>query len=121
MELKNGEVFVAIQFLKEIYSNQWPVKASLEIGELKKALVGSFEVPDRVRIKLVERFAPDGTNKVSEDDECWPEFLKEYNELMNQTVDVDFKKVTLPMQINGEDVVISPDAMTALEKFVEFK
>ena len=116
----NGEVFVALNALKEINSIRWPVKVSLELGNLTKALSGAFEVPDRVRSGLVEKYATT-PGRITPTDPNWELFSAEYNELMTQPIEVEFEKVVLPLEVDGIQVRISPNAISDVKSFISFK
>jgi len=120
VKLKNLEVFQAVQFMKELQQQPWPVKTSLAVGDLSKALADAWEVPDKVRSGLVSQHAKELPNKILPEHENWPAFAAEYNELMDTEIDIDFVKVTLPMEVNGQEPVISHNAIEALKPFAAF-
>jgi len=123
MELKNGEIFGAVSAIKELGGKEWPIKVSLALKKLLQDLNDPFVRVDEVRTGLVEKHgtASDGNLSIKPGDANWEAFVEDLNELFATSAEVEFEKVELPMTVNGEDVVLTPASLEAMEAFVAFK
>jgi len=124
MELKNGEIFSAVGAIRELVTKEWPVRVSLALKKLIQELNDPYVRIDEVRNGLVEKYgtAGEGGNiSIAPGDDNWEAFVKDANELFAESTEVEFEKVELPMEVNGEDVVLTPAALETMETFVVFK
>jgi len=125
MELTNAEVFNAVKNFGEIFEMELPVRTSMSVAKLMTKLNDTFIAIDKVRNGLVTRYgSPDvQTNQVGikPEDESWPKFIEELNELMAQKTEIVFEKVKLPQEINGKPLMLKPSMLMQLDKFVELE
>lgn len=122
MELLNGEIFGAVQSLSELFKLELPVKTSLNLAQLMVKLDVQYQSIEKVRIGLVNKHGTpgrDGQTKILPEDESFPKFIEEYNELMTQSIEVVITKVQLPQEVKGEPLLIKPSVMIPLGKFID--
>jgi len=125
MELLNAEIYGASKSLEKIFDMELPVQTSMAIAKLSVKLSDAFQAVDKVRNGLITRYgSPDiKTNVVGlkPEDENWPKFIEELNELMAQKTEVVFKKVKLPEEVDGKPLMLKPSLLVLMEKFVEIE
>ena len=125
MELLNMEIFGAVNALNTIFEMELPVRTSLSLAKLINKLNEPFLSIEKVRVGLVNKYGEKDseTNQTSikPDNENFPKFLGEYNELMSQKTEIVFDTVMLPQEVNGKPLIIKPALMVALVKFVEIE
>ena len=119
MEIANAIIYNATDPLKLLLKVKLPMKTSLELVKLAKALKEPADTIEQVRNKLIEDYGkPDpkqgGASRITPTDADFPKFAEEFGALLSETVEVDFKKVRLPNNIE-----IEPYILMALEDFVE--
>ena len=125
MKLSNAEVYGAFKSLEELFGMELPVRTSMAIAKLSIKLSDAFQAIDKVRNGLITKYgSPDiKTNVVGlrPEDENWPKFMEELNELMAQNTEVVFDKVKLPQEIDGKPLMLKPSLLMMLGKFVEIE
>jgi len=126
MKLFNGEIFGAKEALMTVFEKEWPIKVSFKVAELIAKINTPFENIEKVRNALILKYGvqdKDNSSRFRIDAklDTYPEFAKKHDELMEQEVEVEFEKVLLPTKVSGEDVVIKPSLLLALENFVELE
>lgn len=123
MELLNAEIFGAVKSLGELFDMELPVRTSLSLAKLIGKLDGSFREIERVRIGLVNKYGERSpkTNQieVTPENENFPKFIEEYNELMAQSTEIVFDVVRLPQEVDGKPLLIKPSLMVSLGKFID--
>lgn len=125
MELLNIEIHGAVNALNTIFDMELPVRTSLNLAKLLGKLGEPFQSIERVRIGLVNKYGVQNpeTNQteVKPDNENFPKFMEEYNELMSQKTELVFDIVKLPQVIDNKPLMLKPALMVSLEKFVEIE
>jgi hypothetical protein len=122
MKVKNGEVFNANEPLVILLRMAWPVKASYALAKLGSKLSDQFKIVEDVRQGLVRKHGTQnehGEYAVQDDTPEMERFLVEYNELMDQEVELVLETVRLPSEANGETLLVEPATLMALDKFIE--
>lgn len=129
MKVKNGEIFGANESFSKLVKQDFPVKDAIALHQLVIKLDEPLKLIENVRQGLVRKHGKDSGGNleiITPNDpkrrpvsKSYPKFIEEYNELMNQEVEVDFKKVTLA--IDGTSLTLSVNDLAVLEKFVEIK
>lgn len=119
MEVTNAIIHNASEPLKKLLTVKLPMRTSLEIVKLAKAVREHADIIEQVRSKLIRDYGKpnpkqSGASTISPSDEGFPKFAEELGELLGQTVEIDFKVVRLPNNIE-----IEPYVLMALESFVE--
>lgn len=119
MKLTNGEILNAKMPLQQLVANKFPVRTSLALVQLVQKLNEVMVPVEEVRSGLIKTYGkpiPDkpGQAGVQPGDENWEKFLAEFNELMEQEVEIVFEPVALP-----DTLEIEPTILMALEKFVK--
>ena len=117
MKLTNGELFNCKTGLDKLLILPLPIRCSYQVAKLAKRLNEPLSALEETRVTLVKKYGTldpkTGRTEVKKEAENYPQFAKEYNELMSIENDVTFDRVKLP-----EDLVIEPGYLIALEKFV---
>lgn len=124
MKLKNGEIFVAKEPLQKLLEMSLPVKSSLQVARLANKLNEQLKIIDDVRNGLIRKYGKadlkeKGQLRVDPETEDFGKFVIDFNELMEQEVEVVLEKVKLPTEIDGKPLQIEPSVLMGLEKFVE--
>lgn len=117
MKLKNSEIFVAREPLQKLLGEKFPVKTSYGIAKIANKLNDQFKVIEDVRQGLIKKYGEtdeQGNIRVKPEDKNWNEFVEEFNELMNQEVEIVFEKVKLP-----ETTEIDSQTVMVLMPFIE--
>jgi len=126
MKLLNSEIFNAVSSLKELLNMDLPVRTSLSLAKLSAKLTDQFNVIEMVRNGLIRKYGkvnPKNPNEFKIDPESvdWPKFVDDLNELMAQSTETVFDEVKLPQEIDGKPLVIKPNLLISLQKFVDIE
>jgi hypothetical protein len=116
LKLTNGEIFAAVEPLKRLMGQKFPIKTSLALSKLVHKLDDELKVINEVRQGLFQKYGtkePEGL-MVKADNPNREKFYAEHAELMAQETEVVLEKVKLP-----ESVEIEAADMMLLEKFIE--
>ena len=118
MNIQNGEIYNARGALEKLTQAKLPLKASYQLAMMATKLSNQIMVIERLRQGLIQKYGekdPDNPKQIKVDPqgEKFPEFAKEYGELMTFEVEIDFEPVTLP-----ETLEIEPSVLMALDKFI---
>lgn len=119
MELLNGEIYAGAVALAELSQKDLPVKVSLGLAKINIAISPSYQAIQKVRNDLVAKHGkPDeergGRPTVREDAKEFPDYFKELTEVMTEKSEVEFQKVTLPLEVNGKSLQVSAQVLEAL-------
>jgi len=132
MKLLNGDIFTAQEPLKKLIEQKFPVMVSYKLSKLVMKLNEQFKVIEEVRQGLIKKYGEadeKGNTQVKPEDENFPKFVEEFNELMSQEVELVIEKVKLPEKVAAtcdkcnhnmdKAFEIEPQILIALDKFVE--
>ena len=133
MKLNNGEIFNANQPLGKLMQEKFPVRVSYGLAKLANKLNPQLKIIEDVRQGLVKKYGEtDEETKqlaVKQDSENFEKFVAEFNELMEQEVELVIEKVKLPEKVaatcdachhNMDKMLeIEPSVLMALEKFID--
>lgn len=122
MKVSNGEVFNANEPLVALLKVEWPVKVSYALARLAAKLSDQFNIVEEVRRGLISKHGEVGEHgdvAVPEGTEAFKKFVVEYNELMEQEVELVIETVRLPSEADGKPIMVAPATLMALEKFIE--
>jgi len=132
MKLKNLDIFQAREPLQQLMGVKLPVRVSFQVATLASKLNDKLKVIEEVRNGLVNSYGEKdehGRVSVKEGSDNFPKFASEFNELMEQEVELSFEKVKLPEKVAStcdachhnmdRPFEIEPSILMALEKFVE--
>ncbi|KKN74731.1 hypothetical protein LCGC14_0387730 [marine sediment metagenome] len=142
MQLNNGEIFGAREPLVKLLGEKFPVKVSYGLAKIANKLNEQLKVIDDVRNGLIKTYGEvgeDGKIKTKKDGgnndildlslENETKLNAEFNELMEQEIEVVLDKVQLPEKVastcdkcshNMDKMLeIEPSVLMALEKFVD--
>ena len=130
MKVTNGEIFNSRESLQILLGARLPVLVSLQVADLVMKLNDPFVAIETVRTVLVNIygqkqesgemvvvFPGDPLDRPTSPD--WEKFVAETKKLMAQTVNLDVKKVKLPIEIDGKPLQIEPSILIALDKFID--
>lgn len=123
MKLLNADIFLAKGPLEKLIEKELPVKVSFALAKLANKLSEAYATIEQVRTGLIQRYGePNPENpeqsSVLPEHAGYPKFVEEFNELMEQSVEVVIDVVTLPEMVDGVALTIEPSTLMALEKFV---
>ncbi len=121
MKLTNGDIFTAVEPLKVLMRQRFPVKTSLALAKMFHKLDAELKVIEEVRTGLFSKYGspiPGGFAAPKDGDPNQAVFLKEHAELMGEEVEVEVEKMKVLDQL-GDDAKIEPAVLMALEKFIE--
>ena len=125
MKLLNAEIFGAVKALNQMFEMELPVRTSLALAKLIGKLNEPFVAIEKVRTGLVMKYGKtDEKTKqtnVLPDNENFPKFMEEYNELMIQTTELVIDIVKLPQKVKGEPFELKAGLLIPLQKFVELE
>ena len=118
MKLTNKEILEAIEPLKSLLEEKFPIKTSYALAKLAVKLDNELKAFNDVRTGLIKKYGvigKEGQLVVEKDSESWTEFEANFTELLNQEIEVVFEKVVLA------DINIEPSHVMVLDKFIEVK
>lgn len=130
MKINNAAIYVSKPAVEELLKINWPVKCAWQIALLAGELSRSLNAIEDFKNRLVRKYGvvKDGQLSISpkikndkdaeEDNPNWLEFVAKMNELLNESVEIDFEIIELPQQANGLDLQIKPEVLLALLDFV---
>lgn len=113
-----GDIFQAKGAIQELIKLPWPMKTATRIAKLHRRINEAYSEMELLRIVLVERYGeknPLGRIQVTNDLPGWEDFVREFNNLMAQEVEVETIRVPLP-DIEAD---IQPSVLIALDPFIE--
>ena len=116
MKLTNGDIFGAQQSLKQLIEYKLPVLTSYKLVKLVNKLNEQFTIIDDVREGLIKKYGglnDKGQMSVKQGTKEWDKFIDEFNELLEQEVELVIEKVKLP-----DTIEIEPSVLMPLEKFI---
>ena len=128
MKLTVGDCYNVKPALDDLYATKLPVVTAFRVKKIVNAVNGEISVADPERIKIFEKFKVpfvEGENRY--DIEKWskqhPQKAKEadaeYAEFMKHEVELDIKNFK-PIKVKDlGDIVIEPQILDVLEKFIE--
>lgn len=132
MKLTNGDIWSAQEPLKKLIEQKFPVMVSYRISKLVRKLDEQFKVIEETRVGLIRKYGKDdgkGNMLVDATSESYPAFIAEFNELMEQEVEIVFEKVKLPEKVSStcdkcshnmdRPFEIESTVLIPLDKFVE--
>uniref|UniRef100_A0A6M3XLD4 Uncharacterized protein n=1 Tax=viral metagenome TaxID=1070528 RepID=A0A6M3XLD4_9ZZZZ len=117
MKLTNGDIYNARESLMALLEEKMPVAISFKVAKLANKFNVELKTIEDVKNGLIKKYGkPDEKGRVSvpQDSPEFDKFVEEFNELMEQTVEMVVDKIKL-----SEDLSIEPKTLMALEKFVE--
>jgi len=118
MKFKLGILRVLDVSLKSLVKKEMPAAVSYQLAKFIKKMSEELIIVEEQRIKLVKKYS------VAEDDteqstmvapEHQEQFMKEFSDLLEQEVEIDFEPVKLS---SLGDIVISPVDLVKLEKII---
>lgn len=134
MKLTNLDIYQAYPNLQRVGDLKIPIRASMEIAKLSNAMRPHFEAIEKERVKNVKHYGKENEDGSFNIDKAIPEqqelFWKDFEELMNQEVEISFKEIIkLPEKVSStcdkchhnmdKPLEIEPNTLLSLVKFVE--
>jgi len=117
VKLTNGEIWNAQEPLRKLLEQKFSVMVSYKLVKLVQKLNEQFMVIEEVRNGLIKQYGKKdkkGNISVKPGDSNWNKFIKEFNELMEQEIEIVVEKIKLP-----DSFEIEPSVLVPLEKFIE--
>lgn len=125
MKVLNGEIFSAQKPLEVLSNEDLPIKISYQIMKLTKEFSSKLEIIEKLRIGLIQKYGEKdekGNFSIKPDTEAWLKFIEEMDIILLQEEDIELdKKIEIPSEVNGKMVVIKPNILKSLDKFIEIK
>ncbi|KKN31683.1 hypothetical protein LCGC14_0821480 [marine sediment metagenome] len=124
MKVRNGTIFDANEPLVTLLKMAWPVKVSYGLVKLSSKLSDQWQVIEDVRRGLVQKHGSENGNGefgIEAGTEAYDKFKAEYDELMNQEVELVFERVALPSEADGKPILVEPLTLMFLEEFVDIE
>jgi len=117
MKIKNGEIYTAKDALGKLIAVPFPIKVSFQIAKMAGKLNEPYQNISIVKDELVKKYGDTKKGNLSIDPESknWVAFITDFDELMDQEIELEFEKVKLP----EIDANIEPSVIIQLEKFIE--
>ncbi len=143
MELKQGEIYMAmspqaggqLSPMARLMAEKLPVMVSFGLAKLQIALKDSVTIVESVKGGLIQKHGPkpegNAPIQIKPGDPNWPTFIDEFNQLLEEVIDVKFEPVELPLVVAStcdqchhnmdRPLEISGDDVLALIKFITVK
>lgn len=119
----NVEIYTANQALTELAKRELPVKVSYGLAKIKIAISKPFQAIEEIRTGLVRKYGKEdketGTVNITPGMPDFGKFQEDYSVLMQETADVTFEKVTLPLEVDGKALQVTTEILLALTPFVD--
>ena len=119
--IKVAELVALRGTIKDLTGTPMPVKQGIRVAKLAEAMQRELKIIEDARVKVIQQCGgklDTKTNMWSATPEIcgdkWPEFMKEYNELMADDVEMDVEPVSFP-----DSLSIPPAYLMLLEPFFE--
>ena len=121
MKFTLSEIYGLTRSLTKLTDKEIPIKISFKLFRFLKDCSGVMETLEKSRIKLIEKYSgekkEDGKDmKVS--DENNDKFQKEFTELLQEEVEIDFKSILID---ELGDIKISTNDLIPLQKIFKEK
>lgn len=130
MEFTYEELLNYVRPLAILKKKELPVLTSVKVAKLASTLREPTKVAEEVYNKLVDTYGE--IDKVSRGkivvgpsdplgrpiSENWDRFIQERDELLDQSVEIDVKKVLIPPKVDGKVIQIAPEVLETLEKII---
>ena len=129
MNVKNGDIWLAlnkgeenISPLLKLSEVRLPVKVSFELANLANKLGGYYTPIEQARNRLAMQHGEkdkSGNVTLNSNMKGYTSFMKELTELFSIEQDIEFKKVKLPLEVDGKPLNIEPKILAPLVLFIE--
>ena len=113
MKVSIREIYASRTSLGKLAQAQLPVKLSYDLAKLLKKLNDEYTLIEDQRVALVKKHGEeiDGGEFTIANDEQKENFLNEFNELLDNDIEVDFEKINVDQLGN---ISISPNELSSL-------
>ena len=117
MKLKNGEIYTAKDALGKLVAVPFPIKIGFEIAKMVGKLNEPYSNISIIKDELLKKYGDkkNGQLSIGPESKKWGAFIKDFDELMDQEIELEVEKVKLP----EIDANIEPSVIIQLEKFIE--
>ena len=111
MKINLAEIKSLEGSLSKIFDKDLNIKVAYRLGTLLKRLSEEMKTLEENRVKLVKKYGEENeeTKQFSVPQEKTPDFYKEFNELMQIEIDIDFEPISLKefgdISISASDVM----------------
>lgn len=96
MEVTLGQIYASFNLLSRIVDQQLPIKLAFRFTKLIRSLNQEYQSLEGLRDKLVKKYGEEqegGAHRVTEENR--EGFLKEFQELLETTVEVDWEQISV--------------------------
>ena len=118
MRVTNGEIVLMREALQKLIDLRIPASLAFKLAKLTNKVNERFQDIELTRVSLVKQYGVangDGNTSLecaSQEDKT--KFWEEYVSVLNQEVEIDSDKISLPEELEVEAMALMP-----LEKFIE--
>tara|TARA_Y100000310_G_scaffold275978_1_gene292799 strand:+ start:10649 stop:11011 length:363 start_codon:yes stop_codon:yes gene_type:complete len=118
MKLKLSEILSMRESLIKLVDKDLPVKTAFSLSKFIQKCNEEFSALEKMRIKLVNQFTDptDTTEKKVVPVESLPDFQKQFTELLDEKVEIDFDK--LPIEELG-NIELSANDLIRLDPIIQ--
>ena len=121
MIVTNMELVNAKEPLETLIRTQLPVKTALAVLTMAKKFNEHLQIIQGVRVRLIQEYGTpskenEGDLEVLPDNPNWVVFHEKLGELYSTETTVDIEPVLLP-----DTLLVSPQTLMALDKFIKFE
>lgn len=122
MKIKLSELYFARETLKKLFSEAVSVKLAYRLSRISKKVNAEMKLVEEQRNELVKKYADEQSEEdkkknvpISVSPSKFDEFRKEFDELLDEEIDIDTYPVELDLL---SEFKLSANDMSAIEKFV---
>lgn len=115
MKFTNSEIHLMVGPMQRLLARDLPVKVSYKLLKAVKQLETQTNLVEKMRIDLLKKYGTEakGTVSVEPGTDSHADFLKDFNEILVEEVEIEVEAVQLP-----DTILMSTDDLMALEKLV---
>ena len=117
MEITLGEIYSFIEPLTGVSKLELPAAPSYHVAKLVRLVMAEAKLVEEQRQALIKKYGEKeagGILTITPESKNWVPFVKELNELFTQKIDLDVRKVLLPIK----NLNIQPATLLVLDKII---
>ena len=121
MKIKLKKLYEGMGVLREVGSQTMPIKMSIKISKLMKAIFVEVEEIEKKRLELITKYKDDtkskGQNITIKEDKI-ADFQKEFATILDEEIEIKIEKISIK-EIETANINLTPIHLIALEDFIE--
>ena len=122
MKLTNGEIMLAKEGIDTLTQMKFPVEVSYKLAKLASAVRDEHRAISGVKDGLVIKYGvvnEGGVTEVTPTNPRFPDFIREFNTLMEIETEIVATPVKLPLEVDGKPLEVEPRLLISLTKFID--